>query len=59
MELRDVGKVIEAFSVEEADELLEAGWVLVAVTSGHRTAEEIGPIYVLGKKREPSRGIWG
>jgi len=53
MQMHEVGEVIEAHSVEEADNLLEAGWLLVAVISGHRRrSEEIGPVYVLGKKRE-------
>lgn len=52
MQMHEVVEVIEASNVEEVDELLAAGWKLVAVVAGSRHSygvAEVGPIYVLGK----------
>lgn len=53
MQMHEAKEVVEAYSVSEADELLNAGWVLLAVVSGQRYVngrDQIGPIYVLGKR---------
>ncbi|MFV0925445.1 hypothetical protein [Pseudomonas palmensis] len=53
MQMHEAVELVEAQSVEEADELLEAGWKLLAVISGQRWVSgesQIGPIYILGKK---------
>lgn len=52
MQIHEVAEVVEASSVEDADDLLTAGWKLVTVVAGNRYVSgkhEIGPIYVLGK----------
>ena len=52
MQTHEVVEVVEASDVAEADDLLAAGWKLVAVVAGNRHIQgqlEIGPIYVLGK----------
>lgn len=53
MRLHEAREVVEASSVDEADELLASGWILLAVVSGQRYVsgvQVVGPIYVLGKK---------
>jgi len=55
MQIHEVVEVVEASSVDEADDLLAAGWRLVTVVAGNRYVSgkhEIGPIYVLGKPED-------
>lgn len=59
MLMSEAVEVVEATSVDEADNLLDTGWKLLTVVAGNRYVSgnaEIGPIYVLGKpasKAEP------
>jgi hypothetical protein len=46
MELKDVGEVIAATTMASANDLLNKGWVLLAVVAGSG-----GPDYVLGRAR--------
>lgn len=68
MQLHEVKELQEASSVEHAEELIKAGWTLVAIVPGNRHEngqQKTGPIYVLGQAEpepEPAKNInfsWG
>lgn len=51
MQLHEVQGLIEAQTPEDAEELIRAGWVLVAIVPGTRYTNgppATAPIYVLG-----------
>ena len=60
MQMSEAVEVVEASSVEDADEFLDTGWKLLTVVAGNRYVSgqlEIGPIYVLGKPKELEHDI--
>ncbi|EGH24062.1 hypothetical protein [Pseudomonas ficuserectae] len=63
MRLGDVRTLQEAPSAQHAEELIKAGWTLVAIVSGERYEsgqKAQGPIYVLAQaapESEPAKDI--
>jgi len=54
MQLNEVNELIEATSPADAEKLIQAGWTLIAITTGDRYEHgqhRTGPIYVLGQPK--------
>lgn len=63
MQISEAGEIVQAFGVDRVNQLLDEGWVILAVTTstyGDSKEGKVLPCYTLGKPREKTGvGLYG